>query len=84
MADEVTRQVLKVLTAARDAGVRVFFSGHLSLPKGLMGMFQFRMAMGWQGTDSPEQVRPWFFTRHSCISDYPEFAHVPLKHLQIN
>ncbi len=35
--DKVTRQVLKVLTAARDARVRVFFSRHLSLPKELMG-----------------------------------------------
>jgi biuret amidohydrolase len=58
--DEITRQVLKVLTAARDAGVRVFFSRHLSLPKELMGMFQFRMAMACQRTDSPEQVNPWF------------------------
>ena len=41
-ADQVTRQVLKVLTAARDAGARVFFSaasfatkrthGHGSVP----------------------------------------------------
>ena len=54
-ADQITRQVLKVLTAARDAGVRVFFSRHLSLPKELMGMFQFRMAMGWQRVDSPDQ-----------------------------
>jgi biuret amidohydrolase len=59
-ADEVTRQVLKVLTAARAAGVRVFFSRHLSLPKELMGMFQFRMAMTWQHVNSPDQVNPWF------------------------
>ena len=58
--NEVTQQVLKVLTAARDAGVRVFFSRHLSLPKELMGMFQFRMAMAWQRVDSPDQVNPWF------------------------
>jgi nicotinamidase-related amidase len=57
---QITRQVLKVLSAARDAGVRMFFSRHLSLPKELMGMFQFRMAMAWQRTDSPEQVKPWF------------------------
>jgi nicotinamidase-related amidase len=31
--EQITRQVLKVLSAARDAGVRVFFSRHLSLPK---------------------------------------------------
>jgi len=59
-ADEITRRVLKVLTAARNAGVRVFFSRHLSLPKELMGMLQFRMAMTWQRADSPEQVDPWF------------------------
>src|SRR6476646_6046847 len=59
-ADAVTRQVLKVLTAARDAGVRVFFSRHLSLPKELMGMFQFRMAMAWQRAGSPEEVNLWF------------------------
>src|SRR5215472_11148960 len=58
--DEITRQVLKVLTTARDARVRVFFSRHLSLPKELMGMFQFRMAMAWQRVDSPDQVNPWF------------------------
>src|SRR4029077_18252753 len=59
-ADELTQQVLKVLTAARNARVRVFFSRHLSLPKELMGMFQFRMAMAWQRVDSPDQVNPWF------------------------
>jgi biuret amidohydrolase len=69
--DEVTRQVLKVLTAARDAGVRVFFSRHLSLPKELMGMFQFRMAMAWQRTDSLEQVNPWF------LRDAPGFQIIP-------
>src|SRR5215471_8723280 len=68
---EITRQVLKVLTVARDAGVRVFFSRHLSLPKELMGMFQYRMAMAWQRTDSPDQVNPWF------LRDAPEFQIVP-------
>ena len=58
--NDITRQVLKVLTAARNARVRVFFSRHLSLPKELMGMFQFRMAMTWQHVDSPEEVKPWF------------------------
>ena len=43
-SDRILQQVLKVLTATREAGVRVFFSRHLSLPKELMGMFQFRVA----------------------------------------
>ena len=70
-ANEVTRQVLKVLAAARNARVRVFFSRHLSLPKELMGMFQFRMAMTWQRVDSPDQVNPWF------LRDAPGFQIIP-------
>ena len=69
--EEITQQVLKVLSAARDAGVRVFFSRHLSLPKELMGVFQYRMAMAWQGTASPDQVNPWF------LRDAPGFQIVP-------
>jgi nicotinamidase-related amidase len=69
--EQITLQVLKVLTAARSADVRVFFSRHLSLPKELMGMLQFRMAMAWQRTDSPEQVNPWF------LRDSPGFEITP-------
>ena len=69
--EQITRQVLKVLSAARDVGVRVFFSRHLSLPKELMGMFQYRMAMAWQHTDSAEQVNPWF------LRDSPGFQITP-------
>jgi nicotinamidase-related amidase len=69
--DRLASQVLKVLTAARNARVRVFFSRHLSLPKELMGMFQFRMAMAWQRVDSPDQVNPWF------LRDAPGFQIVP-------
>ena len=69
--EQITTQVLKVLGAARNAGARVFFSRHLSLPKELMGMFQFRMAMAWQRIDSPEQVNPWF------LRDAPGFQIIP-------
>jgi len=73
-ADNVTRQVLKVLTAARNAHVRVFFSRHLSLPKELMGVSQFRMAMAWQRVDSPEQVNPWFLRDNPAFQIIPELA----------
>jgi biuret amidohydrolase len=69
--EPILRQVHKVLGAARDAGVRVFFSRHLSLPKELMGVSQFRMAMAWQRMDSPEQVNPWF------LRDSPGFQITP-------
>jgi biuret amidohydrolase len=71
---QITGQVFKVLKAARDAGVRVFFSRHLSLPKELMGIFQFRMAMAWQRTESPEQVSPWFLRDHPSFQIIPELA----------
>ena len=78
-ADEVTGQVLKVLTAARNARVRVFFSRHLSLPKELMGMFQFRMAMAWQRVDSPEKVTPWFLRDAPGFQIAPESQPLPTE-----
>lgn len=46
---EITDRVLQVLNAARAARIRVFFTRHMSLPKELMGVSQFRMAMAWNG-----------------------------------
>jgi biuret amidohydrolase len=57
---EITEKVVQVLTAARKAGIRIFFTRHMSLPKELMGVSQFRMAMAWQRVKSPEEVKPWF------------------------
>jgi len=77
--EKVTGQVVKVLSAARNAGVRVFFSRHLSLPKELMGMFQFRMAMAWQGVDSPDQVNPWFLRDAPGFQIVPELSPLPTE-----
>src|SRR5262244_1887027 len=68
---EITQKVSRVLAAARAAGVRVFFTRHLSLPKELMGAFQFRTAMAWQRVKSPEEVHPWF------LRDSPGFQLIP-------
>src|SRR5262249_62281116 len=57
--------------APRIAKVGVFFTRHMSLPKELMGAFQFRIAMAWQRVDDPEKVQPWF------LRDTPGFAIVP-------
>lgn len=70
-ADEIVARVSGVLAAARKAGVRIFFMRHLSLPKELMGVFQYRMAMAWQRTDDPAAVSPWF------LRDSPGFAITP-------
>jgi nicotinamidase-related amidase len=67
----VVERVKQVLDVARAADLRVFHTRHLSLPKELMGAFQYRMAMAWQRIDDPAQVRPWF------LRDSPGFPIVP-------
>jgi nicotinamidase-related amidase len=69
--DLIVSKVRQVLNAARAARVRVFFTRHMSLPKELMGAFQYRMAMAWQGVDDPEKVVPPF------LRDTPGFQIVP-------
>jgi nicotinamidase-related amidase len=68
---EITAKVAEVLAAAREAGVRVVFMRHLSMPRELMGVFQFRMAMAWQRVERAEDVHPWF------LRDAPGFPIVP-------
>ena len=70
-AKQITDKVLQVLDAARKAGIRVFFTSHMSLPKELMGVSQFRMAMAWQRVKSPDEVKPWF------LRDAPGFHLIP-------
>jgi biuret amidohydrolase len=69
--EPVTEKVGQVLAAARAAGIRVFFTRHLSLPKELMGVMQYRTAMAWQRVQSPDEVQPWF------LRDAPGFQIVP-------
>ncbi len=69
--DQITARVVQVLQAAREAGIRVFFSRYMSLPKELMGVFQLRMTMAWQRVDSVEKLKPWF------LRDSPGFQLVP-------
>ena len=69
--DTVVGRVRDVLLAAREAGVRVIYTRHMSLPKQLMGAFQYRTAMAWQHVDDPARVEPWF------LRDSPGFAIIP-------
>jgi nicotinamidase-related amidase len=59
-AGTIKTAVTEVLQAAREAGVRVFFLRHMSLPKELMGVSQLRMAMAWQRVTTVAAVEPWF------------------------
>jgi nicotinamidase-related amidase len=68
---EITQHVRRVLASARAAGVRTFFTRHMSLPKELMGAFQCRTAMAWQRADLMEKVKPIF------LRDAPAFQITP-------
>ena len=74
---EITANVVRVLRAARETGVRVCFTRHLSLPKELMGVFQLRMAMAWQRVDRVEDVQPWFLRDSPGFQLVPEMAPQP-------
>lgn len=69
--EAIAAGTVKVLQAAREAGVRVFFSRHLSLPLEVAGVFQLRMAMAWQRVNKVSEVKPWF------LRDSPGFQLIP-------
>ena len=56
----VINNVHEVLKAARTAGVRTYFTRHVTLPVELMGVAQLRMWRTWQGVDRLEDVRSPF------------------------
>jgi nicotinamidase-related amidase len=70
-AAALIERVEEVVDAARQGGFRVLFMRHMSLPRELMGVFAFRMAMAWQRTDKVDDVHPWF------LRDSPGFGLVP-------
>jgi biuret amidohydrolase len=57
-AAQVTSRVLQVLDSARRAGVRVFFTRHMSLPTEVSGASALRTAMAWQHVSTVAEVRP--------------------------
>ena len=75
--DTVVGRVRDVLLAAREAGVRVIYTRHMSLPKQLMGAFQYRTAMAWQHVDDPARVEPWFLRDSPGFAIVPELAPLP-------
>jgi len=67
----VLQNVMAVLDAARSAGVRTYFTRHVTLPVELMGVAQLRMWRTWQGVDRLEDVRSPF------LPDAPQTQIVP-------
>jgi biuret amidohydrolase len=71
---QVTARVLEVLEAARGAGVRVYFTRHMSLARELMGVFQLRTAMAWQRKDRVEDVASPFLRGSPGFEIVPDLA----------
>jgi nicotinamidase-related amidase len=69
--ERVIRNVGEVLEAARAAGVRTYFTRHVTLPVALMGVAQLRMWRTWQRVDRLEEVRSPF------LPDAPQTQIVP-------
>ena len=55
---EITGRALEVLETARAAGIRVFFTRHMSLPNEAAGASALRIAMAWQRVSTVAEVRP--------------------------
>jgi len=69
--------VLRLLEACREAGVRVVFMRHLSMPVELTGSFGLRQAMAWQRVERPDDVRPWFLRGSEAHALVPELEPRP-------
>jgi nicotinamidase-related amidase len=71
---QVIGQVSRVLEAARRAGLRIFFTRHMTLPTELMGISQLRSAMAWQHKDRVEDVVSPFLRESPGFEIVPELA----------
>jgi nicotinamidase-related amidase len=73
----IVARVGSVLSLARERQVRVFFTRHLSLPRELMGAFQYRTAMSWQRVTTPDAVKPLFLRGSPAFEIVPELTPLP-------
>jgi biuret amidohydrolase len=72
--ETVIQKVRQVLEAARTAGVRTYFTRHVTLPVELMGVAQLRMWRAWQRVDHLEEVRSPFLPDAPQTQIVPELA----------
>src|SRR4029453_14269945 len=70
----IAQRVAEVRRAARDAGVRVVYTRHMSLPNEVAGMIQLRTAMAWQRVERVSDVKPAFLRDSPAFQITPELA----------
>jgi nicotinamidase-related amidase len=76
-AQTTIERVQAVLAVAREAGVRTFFSRHMSLPRELMGVSQLRTAMAWQRVNRVAEVQSLFLRDSRGFQLIPELQPLP-------
>jgi nicotinamidase-related amidase len=69
--EQIIARISQVLSAARDASMRVFFTRHMTLPNEVAGVSQLRMRMAWQRVADVTKVKSSF------PPDSPQFQLVP-------
>jgi len=74
---KVVRQAVLVVESARAAGIRIFYTRHMSLPNELAGVTQLRTAMAWQRLKHVADVRPGFLRDSPAFQLTPELAPLP-------
>lgn len=72
--ETVVDNVRQALEAARAAGVRTYFTRHVTLPVELMGVAQLRMWRTWQRVDRLEDVQSPFLPDAPQTQILPELA----------
>jgi nicotinamidase-related amidase len=70
----VTERVVAVRQAARDGGVRVLYTRHMSLANEVAGVVQLRTAMAWQRVERVADVKPVFLRDSPAFQITPELT----------
>jgi biuret amidohydrolase len=71
---EIVAGCQQILTAAREAGLRIFFTRHLFLPNRVAGVGQLRRAMVWQRKSDPAETKPLFTSGSPSWQIVPELS----------
>lgn len=71
---EIVSGCQRLLAAARQAGLRVFFTRHLFLPNRVAGVGQLRRAMVWQHKNDPAETKPLFTAGSPSWQIVPELT----------
>ena len=73
-SESLIDKVREVLESARAAGVRTYFTRHITLPVELMGVAQLRMWRAWQRVDRLEDVESPFLPDAPQTQIFPGLA----------